>query len=78
MIVLGRVMLIPCFTAYLIHYLIIYFYNLKTKCDRKKRTSVLDCIPQKYILKKKKKKTFLCVHKVKYNSFFLLVEFVRD
>ena len=31
MSLLGRVMLIPYFTAYLIH----YSYNLKTKCDKK-------------------------------------------
>ena len=29
------IMLIPYLTAFLIH----YFYNLKTKCDRKKQTS---------------------------------------
>ena len=31
MSVLGRVMLIPYFTPYLIH----YFYNLKSKCEEK-------------------------------------------
>ena len=41
-------MLIPYFTANLLH----YFYNLKTRCDQK-RTSESDCTPQKtHIVKK--------------------------
>ena len=61
MIVLGRVMLIPYFTAYLIY----YFYNLKAKCDLKNDLQNQIAYPQKHILKEEKQ-TFLCVLKVKF------------
>ena len=57
MSVLGRVMVIPYFTAYLIH----YFYNLKTKCDQKKNHNMI-LHPKKLI----EKKIVLYVHQVKH------------
>ena len=51
MTVFGRMMLIPYFMAYLIH----YFYHLKTNCDRKKNFRIGSIVyPKKHLLKKEK------------------------